>query len=248
MTQDTPPTRTEVERRWRALIAGTTTREEIHAWAKPWVEENWAGLEPMVEGALQTLHGFDMTHPSENRNLLRHGGRVEGRPYYHSDRHVEQELDRWLARLTRYDDDPEEFRRLTHAFAGRVIDEEAVAKRRAADSPALQELPEQVRATALGLAGGEVMWSRSQAHAAIRGLAESGALIVGLDLRSDGPGGSRDPSVATEIPWTVCRSIAIDEAAREALAGVEAAWDDYPDHPWILITWSRDSPPRIAGA
>jgi len=202
----------------------------------------------MVEGALQTLHGFDMIHPSENRNLVRYGGHDESRPSYHSDRHVESELDRWLAKLAVYDDDPEESRRRAHAFARRYIEEEAVATRRAADSPPLAELPEKVRATALGLARGEVMWSRGDAHAAITGLAASGALILGLDLRSDGPGGSHDPNVATEIPWTVCRSGAIAEAAREAHAGVEAAWDDYPDHPWMLITWSRDSPPSTAGA
>lgn len=99
MTEDTPPTRAEVERRWRALIAGETSREDTHRWVKPWVEERWAELEPLVENALQSLHGFDMTCDPQNRNLVRHGGRDEGRPYYHSDRHIEVELDRWLQNL-----------------------------------------------------------------------------------------------------------------------------------------------------
>lgn len=92
------PSRAEVERRWRNLVSGESGREETARWARAW-ERTPAQLEsePFVMTALQSLDGFDLTHDPANRNLVRHGGRDEGRPYVHSEQHVAEALLQWLA-------------------------------------------------------------------------------------------------------------------------------------------------------
>lgn len=101
------PSRQEVEQKWRELLAGASSREEIAAWARLWV---WAPMkveaEVLVMSALQALDGFDMTHDLAKPNLIRHGGDGPGRRYYHSDDHVRGELERWLTALETEPVDP----------------------------------------------------------------------------------------------------------------------------------------------
>src|SRR5690606_15105567 len=70
----------------------------------------------------------------------------------------------------------------------------------AAEPPKVGSLPDEVRAAAIVLPNGEVMWARGDAPAALRAIAATGERILGLDLRSDGPGSSPRPGLATEIP------------------------------------------------
>ncbi|MCP4960166.1 MAG: hypothetical protein GY925_12970 [Actinomycetia bacterium] len=106
----TGPTRQEVEEKWRDLIAGSRSRAETAAWARLWA---WAPMkveaEVLVMSALQHLDGFDMTRDPTDRNLVRHGGHIDGRPYLHSDQHIAEELTGWLSGLDEHDRDPDGF-------------------------------------------------------------------------------------------------------------------------------------------
>lgn len=87
------PDRDDVSERWVKLIRREVTREEIHAWAKPWVEERSAEItDPMVRLALMNLHGFDMVYVEPGANILRHGGPGK---YAHSESALEEAFDRW---------------------------------------------------------------------------------------------------------------------------------------------------------
>ena len=110
----------------------------------------------------------------------------------------------------------------------------------AAQPPKLGSLPDEVRATAIVLSNGEVMWARGDAPAALRAIAAAGERILGLDLRSDGPGSTPRPGVATEIPWADCGSATSEEALEIALAALESVGDEHPDYPWVLVTWSPE--------
>jgi hypothetical protein len=92
---------------WRDLIAGIVTREEVHSWAAPWVEERWDELPPLVEGAMQTLHGFDITYDVDRPNLMGHGPGGPGDPYYHADAHIREQFALWQADCARFDADPD---------------------------------------------------------------------------------------------------------------------------------------------
>jgi hypothetical protein len=98
---DGPPTRAEIEAMWRRLIAGEVSRQEVHRWVVPWVEERWAEVSDRPsESALQELHGFDMTYDLGRPRVVRHG---PGDAYFHSDKHIAERLGKWLASCARHD-------------------------------------------------------------------------------------------------------------------------------------------------
>jgi hypothetical protein len=102
------PTRADVEAHWRALLAGRTTRAEVHDWARTWVEgDDSAITDPMVRTALQHLHGFDLTFDAAAPDRMRHG---PGEHHVHSPQHIADALDRWRADCAAYDADPRAFR------------------------------------------------------------------------------------------------------------------------------------------
>ena len=107
------------------------------------------------------------------------------------------------------------------------------------ENPSLEVLPVEVRSTAIVLSNGEVMWARQDAEAALRAIRTAGGRILGLDLRSDGPGTIPQRGVPTEIPWTDCSSATSEEALVLALDDLGAIADRFPDHPWVLVTWER---------
>jgi hypothetical protein len=107
----------------------------------------------------------------------------------------------------------------------------------APEAPKLRSLADDVRASAIVLPNGEVMWARGDAPAALRAVAATGERILGLDLRSDGPGSTPRPGVATEIPWADCGSASSADALRLALAALESIGDEHPEHRWVLVTW-----------
>lgn len=94
------PRREEIERRWRALLDGSMTREEVHKWTLPWVEPWVDGYEDgpwpdgMINGALQTLHGFSMAYLPETPNLIHHGPPGD---YLKSHDDIQREFDAWLS-------------------------------------------------------------------------------------------------------------------------------------------------------
>jgi hypothetical protein len=117
----------------------------------------------------------------------------------------------------------------------------------AAEPRKLGSLPDEVRAAAIVLSNGEVMWARGDAPAALRAIAGTGDRILGLDLRSDGPGRTPRPGIATEIPWADCGSATSEEALGLALAALDSVGDELPDHQSVLVTWAQGpSLPRVA--
>jgi hypothetical protein len=105
------PSREDVERHWRALIDGTLTREEVHAWAVPRVEGGESGHDPLVNAAVQFLHGCDLTTPiGGERRRLRHGP-APGWEYILSMADITARRDRWRAQLEGFDRDPDGWRR-----------------------------------------------------------------------------------------------------------------------------------------
>lgn len=111
----------------------------------------------------------------------------------------------------------------------------------------LQGLPDDVRSSAIVLPNGEVMWTREDARAALGALTATGARILGLDLRSDGPGSTARAGVATEIPWADCSAAAGDDGLRQALVALDVAEGEHPQYPWVLVTWERGvSLPKVA--
>jgi hypothetical protein len=70
------PSREVVGAYWRDLLAGRRSREEVHGWAKPWVEDLDALIkDPIVRIGLQHLHGFDASAAADGpASLQRHGG------------------------------------------------------------------------------------------------------------------------------------------------------------------------------
>ncbi|MGP4112940.1 hypothetical protein ACTWP5_18770 [Streptomyces sp. 4N509B] len=114
-----PPSRDDVAARWRALIDGNMTREDIHAWAAQWVG-NVPISDPMVDTALLYLHGFGLTvgpnpsHPTDRT----------GDDYLHSDQDIVLAFERWQADCTKYDTDPERFRREKRAAAQAYLERE----------------------------------------------------------------------------------------------------------------------------
>ncbi len=118
-------------------------------------------------------------------------------------------------------------------------------------------LPERVQSSAIRVsAGQEVMWPFDRAEAAVDALAAANRVILGLDLRSDGPEVQieRSTQLATEVPWSSFEPIdpatAAEDGRRAAIEALrrplvaELVADGYS---WVLITWddhqvsSRDS-------
>jgi len=108
----------------------------------------------------------------------------------------------------------------------------------------LSFLPEEYQRQAIRTKGsGEVMWPRQVAADVIQALAASGRVVLGLDLRSDGPGETAS-GLATEIPWSSVGVTSGDritpEMARDAaLAALERpALAEMAGYDWVLITWT----------
>lgn len=109
-TSAVPPTRADTAARWRELIDGRVTREEVHAWTVRWVEGEGSCPDLMVEAALQHLHGFDLRWDPVRPNVVWHG--TEGRAeWLHSAEHIAAEFTRWRERCAAYDADPEAWTR-----------------------------------------------------------------------------------------------------------------------------------------
>lgn len=106
----TNPTRAEVAARWRDILAGSRSREEVHAWATPWVEGDGKIDDPLVSGGLKYLHGFDLTTRPAEPDRVRHG-MGPGRVYCKSDAAIAEDLARWEQNVTFYDRDREDWER-----------------------------------------------------------------------------------------------------------------------------------------
>lgn len=76
---------------------------------------------------------------------------------------------------------------------------------------------------------GEVSWPISQASAAIEAIANSGRLVLGLDIRDDQSDGT-----FLEVPWSSYTGSDVEEARRFALSVLSSS--DFPGA-WILVTW-----------
>ncbi|MFC8040228.1 hypothetical protein ACFUOZ_12810 [Paenarthrobacter sp. NPDC057355] len=76
---------------------------------------------------------------------------------------------------------------------------------------------------------GEVSWPISQATAAIEGLAGSGRLVLGLDIRD-----YQNDGTFIEVPWASYTGSDVEEA--RAFAVSVLSQDDLPGD-WVLITW-----------
>ncbi|MEU1711058.1 hypothetical protein ABZ478_38235 [Streptomyces sp. NPDC005706] len=88
----------EVAAQWQALITGDVTREAIHAWAAAWVEdEGDHHVPPLVLGALQHLHGFDLCRDPDRPGVVWHGTADEGE-WVHSPDEIAEGFARWQDR------------------------------------------------------------------------------------------------------------------------------------------------------
>jgi hypothetical protein len=89
------------------LLAGRVTREEVHAWAAPWVEHILSEIEdPMTMNGLQHLHGFSLRYNPERPSLL---GYESDWPYLHSRQEIADGLDRWRQNCVRFNANPAEY-------------------------------------------------------------------------------------------------------------------------------------------
>lgn len=105
------------------------------------------------------------------------------------------------------------------------------------DTTRLDGLPDEVRSAAVVLSNGEAMWARQDTAAAVRAIAATGARILGLDLRSDGPGSTPSRGVSTEIPWVDCGEAGTDESLQVALTALRSIGTESPAYRWVLVTW-----------
>jgi hypothetical protein len=104
-----PPGRAEVAAQWRALASGEVTREAVHAWAILWVEGDGAFADfedPLIETALQYLHGFDLCRDPDRPGVVWHGTSGEGE-WYHSLDDITGGFTRWQEKCALYDADPQ---------------------------------------------------------------------------------------------------------------------------------------------
>lgn len=95
--------------------------------------------------------------------------------------------------------------------------------------PDLSFLTEDLQSGARFDPNGEVSWPMSQASAAIEALADSGRLVLGLDIRdyqSDG--------MLVEVPWWSYTGSDTEEARSFALDALSHG--DLPGD-WVLVTW-----------
>lgn len=95
------------------------------------------------------------------------------------------------------------------------------------------------------LSNGEVMWPSEHAEMAIVALANARHVVLGVDLRSDGPEGTTSmTSLATEVPWGSFEPSASGDPIREAcdsaiasLRTPEARTLAAEGYGWVLVTW-----------
>jgi hypothetical protein len=121
-----PPGRVEVAACWHALAEGEVTREEMHAWAVPWVEGDGAVADfedPLVVTALQYLHGFDLCQDPARPGFLWHGASGDGE-WYHSLDAIVGGLARWQENCALYDADPQGWVRMVGERAREFIEAE----------------------------------------------------------------------------------------------------------------------------
>jgi hypothetical protein len=109
------PTRDEIENRWRQLLDGTVTREEVSAWAARWVRREGECGDLIVELGLLHLFGFDLSRPADIATgtsgvLQKHGGGA-GRVYLSSAADIATELGGWRRDARSFDRDPADWRR-----------------------------------------------------------------------------------------------------------------------------------------
>ena len=111
----------------------------------------------------------------------------------------------------------------------------------------LSLLPSELLSSAIRTETGEVMWPLAVAPAVVNTIADAGRLILGLDLRSDGGGGTAT-GLATRLPWSSFRPEAVGrdariEAAREdALKALKRRRTDMGEisgYDWVIITWAN---------
>ncbi|WP_157527832.1 hypothetical protein [Nocardia sp. NRRL S-836] len=104
MTIPEQATRTTVADVWQAVLDGTVSREDAHAWAARWVEADDVEVpDRMVWTALQRVHGFDLVWTDVARTTVRHGG---SQAYVHSLGDLRQALVTWQDDCRSYDADP----------------------------------------------------------------------------------------------------------------------------------------------
>lgn len=107
------------------------------------------------------------------------------------------------------------------------------------------DLPESVRNAAIVLENGEVMWPFEHAEAALIALAHAGHVVLGVDLRSDGPDGTTSRTgLATEVPWGSYEPRASRDPIRDArdsavasLRTLNAGALAAEGYGWVLVTW-----------
>src|ERR1017187_6302878 len=109
----------------------------------------------------------------------------------------------------------------------------------------LSFLPAEFLSSAIRTETGEVVWPLAVGPAVVNAIADAGRLILGLDLRSDGGGGTAT-GLATEVPWSAFRPEAVGrdarvEAAREdalkALKRRRTTRGEMSGYDWVVITW-----------
>jgi hypothetical protein len=120
-------TRADVDAFWVALLGGGATREEVHAWAAPWVERMLSEIEdPMTTNGLQHLHGFSLRYNPERPSLL---GYESDWPYLHSRQEIADGLDQWRQNCVRFDANPAEYIRAAREQAMAALGAEKKAAR-----------------------------------------------------------------------------------------------------------------------
>jgi hypothetical protein len=118
----------------------------------------------------------------------------------------------------------------------RLLQTYAVAMRLAEPDPDLAALPDAVRAAAHVFHNGEVAWPNDDAESAIKALADTGKLILGLDARTLHPDGGvmEIPVSAWEKQPGETAQEAIERARCEALDTLAFAKSEGTH---VLVTW-----------
>lgn len=98
------PTRADVHRWWAGIVVGGCTRGEASAWAGWHLEHAFSGEELILQG-LVYLEAVDLG-PNPDDGRPHHCGDLPG-PHYLSMTQVAVSLERWLAELVVYDQDPD---------------------------------------------------------------------------------------------------------------------------------------------
>lgn len=113
-------------------MAGSLTREIVCSWTVPWVEGVAEALDPMVNSAMQWLHGFDLTaskpwthgHDRLDECAQRSYSTHLDSEYETPLTEVRDLLEEWQADCAAYDADPEAWREAKVAVARATADAE----------------------------------------------------------------------------------------------------------------------------